>query len=133
MTMNKNQDHSKKVSSKSVTGKTALWRGIKGTCPRCGQGKLFTSYLQQTDHCDYCHEDIASLRADDGPAWLTILVTGHIVAPFIVFFALNETYPAWVMMSILITIIIALVFILLPKCKGLFIAALWLIKQKSER
>lgn len=114
-----------------ISKKIALWRGIRGTCPRCGQGKLYKRYLQQTETCNHCDEDIGSLRADDGPAWLTILVIGHIVAPFIAFFALNETYPAWLMMGILITAIIALVFILLPRCKGLFIAALWLIREKK--
>ena len=132
MIMSINQDQSKEALSKPVVGKTALWRGIKGTCPRCGQGKLFKRYLQQAESCDHCGEEIGNLRADDGPAWLTILVIGHIVAPFIAFFALNEKYPAWLMMGILITAIIALVFILLPRCKGLFIAALWLIRRKQS-
>lgn len=110
--------------------KTVLWRGLCGRCPNCGEGKIFESYLKQVENCTTCQEDIGRLRADDGPAWLTILIIGHIVAPFIAFFALNETLPQWLLMGILFVLIIGLVFLLLPRSKGLFIAALWLIAKK---
>lgn len=110
--------------------KTALWRGLRGRCPNCGNGKIFESYLKQVEKCPHCEEDIGSFRSDDGPAWLTILIIGHIVAPFIIFFALNETLPQWLLMGILFVLIIGLVFLLLPRSKGLFIAALWLISKK---
>lgn len=110
--------------------KTALWRGLRGRCPNCGNVKIFESYLKQVEKCPHCEEDIGSFRADDGPAWLTILIIGHIVAPFIIFFALDETLPQWLLMGILFVLIIGLVFLLLPRSKGLFIAALWLISKK---
>ncbi len=109
-----------------------LWRGIKGRCPNCGQGCLFKGYLQQVDQCATCGEDIASIRADDGPAWLTILLTGHIVAPMVAYFSLHETLPPWLAMGILLTITLSAVFFLLPRAKGLFIAAIWLTRRKNK-
>ena len=108
-----------------------LWRGIKGQCPNCGRGRLFKAYLQQVDKCAICDEEISSIRADDGPAWLTILLTGHIVAPMIAYFALHETLHPWLAMSILLTIALSVVFFLLPRTKGLFVAAIWLTRQKG--
>jgi len=30
---------------------TALKRGFRGRCPRCGEGKLFRAFLKVDDHC----------------------------------------------------------------------------------
>lgn len=127
--MNKQQESKTKKEQEILSGRGVLWRGICGRCPNCGKEKIFKGYLTQVERCSSCKADIGNLKADDGPAWLTILVTGHIVAPFFAFFALNETAPQWLMMTVLCVLIIILVFLLLPRCKGLFIAALWLIKN----
>ena len=39
------------------------------------------SYLKVRDTCPVCREDLSHQRADDGPAYLTILIVGHIMAP----------------------------------------------------
>jgi uncharacterized protein (DUF983 family) len=33
---------------------TALKRGLRGRCPRCGKGKLFRAFLKVDDHCSVC-------------------------------------------------------------------------------
>ena len=103
-----------------------MWRGIQGRCPNCGKGDLFKTYLKQNGVCSICSEDLSKLRADDGPAWLTILLTGHIMAPLLIYFSINEILPQWVTSALLIFIALALVFIILPRAKGLFIASIWL-------
>ncbi len=118
-------------SSVVLPKRQILWRGIKGRCPNCGQGRLFKSYLQQEKHCSHCGEDIGNIRADDGPAWLTILLTGHIIAPLVGYFTLHDNLSPWLAMSILLTIALSVVFFLLPRAKGLFIAAIWLIRHKE--
>jgi len=52
----------------------AIKRGLKGKCPNCGKGQLFRAYLKPVDACSHCNAKLAELRADDGPAWLTILI-----------------------------------------------------------
>lgn len=110
--------------------KTVLWRGLRGRCPNCGEGKLLKGYLTARERCENCNEDLSPYRADDGPPWLTILVTGHIMAPLIAYFALQESIPLWVSTTALVSIALLSVFFLLPRAKGLFIAALWLIAKK---
>jgi uncharacterized protein (DUF983 family) len=58
---------------------TSIKRGLLCRCPHCGQGSLFTAYLKPVDHCAACGEDFTHQRADDLPAYLAILVVGHIV------------------------------------------------------
>ena len=53
---------------------TAVLRGLRKLCPACGKGHLFDGYLRTADHCDVCGQKIAGHRADDGPAYLTILI-----------------------------------------------------------
>ncbi len=60
-----------------------LWesikRGMLGKCPRCGSGRMFASFIKTVDHCEVCGEEIRHHRADDLPAYLVIVVVGHIV------------------------------------------------------
>ena len=60
---------------------TAMKRGFRSRCPRCGEGKLFRAFLKVDDHCSVCCLDFTPHRADDLPAYLVIVIVGHIVVP----------------------------------------------------
>ncbi|MBI1301415.1 MAG: DUF983 domain-containing protein [Alphaproteobacteria bacterium] len=119
-----------KKTNQLSSKKTILWRGLCGRCPNCGGGELLKNYLTAREHCENCNEDLSPYRADDGPPWLTILVTGHLIAPLIGFFALQDNVPLWASTAMLASLGLISVFLLLPRAKGLFIAALWLIAKK---
>ena len=106
--------------------KTAL-RGLQRRCPNCGKGHLFRSYLKQVDHCDICQEPFGHIRADDGPAWLTIIIVGHILVT-IMLLSLPNNWPDWVAMTVWPGATAILTLTLLPFCKGLFIAVIWRTK-----
>ena len=110
--------------------KTILWRGIKGRCPNCGHGKLFKSYITPNKSCSVCHEDLSHIRADDAPPWLTILITGHIMAPLMLYLVEHEIFSNSVTMAILLTMGLLCTLLLLPLSKGFFIAAIWLTQKK---
>lgn len=57
----------------------AMWRGFLGKCPNCGEGKLFRSWIKTVDACAHCGEPIHHHRADDLPAYLVVVIVGHIV------------------------------------------------------
>ena len=42
---------------------TAIKRGFRGRCPRCGEGKLFRAFLKVDDHCPVCGLDRPLLTA----------------------------------------------------------------------
>ncbi|MDX3883411.1 MAG: DUF983 domain-containing protein [Sphingomonas sp.] len=62
----------------------ALKRGLRGLCPACGGARLFRRFLKPVEACPACGECWAERRADDFPAYLAILVTGHLLLPVIV-------------------------------------------------
>ena len=102
-----------------------LKRAMHLRCPNCGQTKLFKSYLKQIDACSVCDASYADIRADDGPAWLTILIAGHIIIPLFIILQGGETSPNWVVMVCCSTLMVGLVFSLLPFTKAFFITMIW--------
>ena len=56
-------------------------RGLRGRCPACGEGHLFRAFMKVADHCGKCGEPFRYHRADDFPAYLVIVLVGHLVVP----------------------------------------------------
>jgi len=105
--------------------KPAMWRGLKRKCPNCGQGSLFAGYLKTADSCAHCGQDFTAHRADDGPAYLTILVVGHIIG-FAMHFIWSAYRPDPLTMALVLTAgSVALSLWLLPRLKGMIIAIQW--------
>lgn len=46
--------------------------GWKGLCPRCGEGKMFKSWLKVSDTCEVCGLDYRFASPDDGPAFFSL-------------------------------------------------------------
>jgi uncharacterized protein (DUF983 family) len=111
----------------------AIMRGILGRCPNCGIGKLFAKYLKPVNNCALCAEHLGTIRADDGPAWLTILIVGHLLAPFIIIFAFADTWPDWLSISLWSILATILALVILPRSKGLFIAIIWRLNNSSVK
>ena len=102
-----------------------FFRSLAGFCPHCGQAKFFKSYLKQVDSCPACGEDYAHIRADDGPAWLTILIVGHIIGPILLTVVPNSTWPDWVHMLLWPLLSLLVAMLVLPRAKMLFLAIIW--------
>ena len=64
-----------------VSAWAALARGLRGRCPRCGEARLFRRWLKPLASCPACAVDWMPQQADDFPAYISILVTGHLLAP----------------------------------------------------
>lgn len=105
--------------------RSALLRGWARKCPACGEGGMMDGYLTVRDACPACGTELHHHRADDGPAWATILITGHLMAPLmlVVFVALRP--KGWQMALGFTTVFVALSLYLLPRLKGLFVALQW--------
>lgn len=46
--------------------------GIRGRCPRCGQGHLFKGFLTLNQRCEACGLDYSFADPADGPAFFVI-------------------------------------------------------------
>lgn len=100
-------------------------RGMLCRCPNCGEGKLFRAYLKPVEHCTHCEERLGHIRSDDGPAWLTIALVAHILAPILLALLPGNKWPMWMTMSLILIPTVALMLLILPRAKGLFIACIW--------
>lgn len=111
---------------------TALLRGLRRRCPKCGIGSYRIGYLTVADHCAHCGERLGHIRADDGPAYFTILVVGHIVVPgaLMVEQAWAPPLEAFVAGALLVTCL--LIWLLLPSIKGGMVGIMWALKLKGD-
>lgn len=103
----------------------AVLRGWRGRCPACGEGKIMEGYLKVRSHCPSCGEDLSHQRADDGPAYLTILVVGHIMAPLILI-VFNAWRPSPLVLITTFSLgTVGLSLWLLPRFKGALVGLQW--------
>jgi uncharacterized protein (DUF983 family) len=77
-----------------------MWRGFRGRCPHCGEGKLFRAFVKPVAQCSVCGEDYTEQRADDLPAYLTILIVGHVVVGAFMGVEATTNLPLWAHMAI---------------------------------
>ena len=103
----------------------SIWKGFRCKCPNCGSGPILKSYLKVRDTCTVCREDLSHHRADDGPAYLTILIVGHIMAPMLhIVFTTFRPEPLVLFTTFAIGCV-ALSLYLLPRLKGAIVAFQW--------
>ena len=104
---------------------TAMKRGFLGRCPNCGKGRLFQSYLKVEEDCGVCGHHLKAYPADDGPAYFTILIVGHLVIAPILFFPFVWKASPWITVPLLLGFVATVTLALLPRVKGAVIGALW--------
>lgn len=105
--------------------KKAVLAGIADHCPRCGQAPLFARGLRTVPHCPACGQDWSAQRADDFPAYLVILILGHVLVPIVVAVNIAWDVPlvpqmiAWSLLAVLIAVL------MIRPAKGGVIGAQW--------
>jgi uncharacterized protein (DUF983 family) len=110
----------------------SIGRGIRHRCPACGQGRLYRKYLKVQDHCAHCDHPLKRYPVDDGPAYLTILLIGHlIIAPLLIFPIIWES-PAYYSLPILLSAVTLITLCALPRIKGGWIGLMYAL-QVTDR
>jgi uncharacterized protein (DUF983 family) len=102
-----------------------LWRGFRSRCPNCGKGHLFRAFLKVTDRCEVCGEEFHHHRADDFPAYLVIIIVGHIVVPLVLHVEFTYAPPLWVHAALWVPLTLFLSLVLLQPVKGAVVALQW--------
>ncbi|NUB45514.1 DUF983 domain-containing protein [Fertoebacter nigrum] len=105
--------------------KPAIRNGLRCRCPDCGTGRLFSHYLKVAAACDTCGQSFAAQKADDGPAYFTILIMCHVSGFLLHALAVHtDLGPAE---TALLTSVVAVSgsLLLLPRIKGAMIGWQW--------
>lgn len=103
----------------------SIKRGLFGKCPNCGSGKLFRAFIKPVDECAHCSESFTAQQADDLPAYLVVLVVGHITVGGFMIAEMLTDWPSWVHLSIWVPATLILSIALLQPVKGGVIALQW--------
>jgi len=104
---------------------TAMKRGFMGRCPHCGNGRLFKSFLKTVDACEVCGEEMFHHRADDLPAYLVVLVVGHVIVGAFMGFEATSTLSTWQHLAIWIPLTILSCLVLIRPIKGAVVGLQW--------
>ena len=103
----------------------ALRFGWSRRCVACVEAPLMENYLDVRRVCPACGTELHHHRADDGPAWATILITGHLLAPLMLVVFVAFRPEGWQMALGFSLVFVALSLFLLPRLKGAFVAIQW--------
>lgn len=107
----------------------AVLRGALGHCPQCNKGKLFTKYIKVTPQCTECHEDYTPNRSDDLPAYLVLLIVGHIVVGGMVSVETHYDWSSFLHSIVWPPLTIVLTLLLLQPVKGAVVALQWALRM----
>lgn len=105
--------------------RSAMWRGWQRTCPCCGTGPMMKGFLTVRDSCAVCGEELHHHRADDGPAYLTILVVGKVLMVLFLWVFIRWQPEPLIMISGFSVLSVAMSLYLLPRFKGAIVGLQW--------
>jgi uncharacterized protein (DUF983 family) len=104
---------------------SAMSRGFMSKCPHCGKGKLFSSFVKTVHRCGHCDEELYHHRADDLPAYLVLVIVGHIVVGAFMGVEATSTLAMWQHLAIWVPLTIVASVALLQPVKGSVVGLQW--------
>ena len=107
--------------------------GIRGRCPRCGEGALFKGFLTFNETCVSCSADFRIEDAGDGPAIFVIFIVGFIIVPMALAFQLITDAPTWLTLLIWAPILTLTSIALLRPLRGIMFNIQWVNKARETR
>jgi uncharacterized protein (DUF983 family) len=91
---------------------------------------MFKAYLRVTPRCAVCHEDLSPQRADDAPAYLTLLIVGHVVGVGVL---LSDNIlpkaPLVVLVLFWLAATALMSLLILPRMKGAVVGYQWALRM----
>lgn len=86
---------------------------------------MFAAFLKVADRCPQCGENLHHHRADDFPAYVVIIIVGHIIVPLVLLVETRFHPETWVHMAIWPASTAVLALALLQPVKGAIVGLQW--------
>jgi uncharacterized protein (DUF983 family) len=86
---------------------------------------MFRKFLKVADACPSCGEELHHHRADDFPAYLDIVIVGHVLVPIVLAVETEIAPPLWLSMTVWPLIALVATLALLQPIKGAVVAMQW--------
>lgn len=117
-----------------TTTKSPVRAGLRGRCPRCGEGKLFNGFLTVTETCPHCGLSFDFTEAgDDGPTVFIILFVGFLIVGLALVVEVLWQWPYWLHAVVWVPLVLGLSIGLLRPLKGWFIGVQYRHKAQEGR
>ncbi|PWR23157.1 DUF983 domain-containing protein [Zavarzinia compransoris] len=107
--------------------------GIRGLCPRCGQGRLFKGFLTLRKSCEHCGLDFSFADPADGPAFFVICFGCVPSVIFALWLEVAFTAPYWVHLVTTLPVMLLTCLPPLRPLKGWLVASQYFYKAEPGR
>jgi uncharacterized protein (DUF983 family) len=107
--------------------------GLRGRCPRCGQGKMFESFLKLKPKCEACGLDYSFADPADGPAFFVMMFLCIPAVAFPLWLELTYNPPTWVHLVTTLPLILLTCIPPLQPLKGWLVASQFFHKAEEGR
>ena len=107
----------------------ALRRGWRQKCPSCGNGAVYRSYLKVADSCGSCGEELHHHRADDAPAYFTMLIVGHVMVGLALVVEKRFHPEMWVHFALWLPLCLGMTLWMLPRIKASLVGYQWALRM----
>ena len=112
------------------TFRTAVTRGLRGRCPRCGEGELFQGWNRLRETCPACG---LPLEPRIGDTWFFMyMTTAGMTGMLVVIMFLIRPKVLWIGQAVVLVAALVLMGLSLPFRKGVAVALDYLVSRGSE-
>jgi uncharacterized protein (DUF983 family) len=110
-----------------------LSTGLRGKCPRCGRGELFSGYLAVAERCGACGLSFDFADAGDGAPWFVMLIAGALAVAAALIVEINWAPPYWVHGVVALGFAVLLPLLLLRPVKGVLLCQQYRTRAEEGR
>lgn len=103
---------------------------LSGTCPRCGEGRLWSGFLAVRPRCEVCGLDLARHDSGDGPAVFLIFILGFLVVPIVLWVEMTWRPALWIHAVLALVLVLGGALALLRPAKAYVLALQY--RHRSE-
>jgi len=107
--------------------------GVRGCCPRCGQGRLFRGFLTLAPRCEACGLDYSFADPADGPAFFVICFGCLPAVIFGLWIEVAFQAPYWVHLVTTLPFLLLTCIPPLRPLKGWLVACQYYFKAEEGR
>jgi uncharacterized protein (DUF983 family) len=107
--------------------------GLRGKCPRCGQGRLFQGFLNLRRECEVCGLDYSFADPADGPAFFVMMFACLPSVLMAVWIEVEYDAPYWVHLFTSLPVLLLTCIPALRPLKGWMVATQYFYKAEEGR